>query len=176
MDTGKKLREADFFLKALHKTSFNNRDEFHYYQSAFLSSYRSILDIMLYDFAELYRIGLTRENRLFYSDFNRVTHATQNTRALEFIKWWRQKERSFQKERLWRMRPEIVHRGYPEMRIKVYAHFSVIVSSEKSISNKSPISKFQVKDSEVLEMCQKGLDSMKDIVRQAEKKFGFTLT
>ena len=176
MDTGKKVREADYFLNVLQQTSFNNRDEFHYNLSAFLSAYRSILDIMLYDFAEIYRIGLTRENKMFYHDFNSVAHATQNTRAYKFIRWWKQKRDSYSDDPLWRMRLEIVHRGYPEMRARVYACFSSIVSSERSISNKIRISEFQVTDSEVLEMCQKGLDSMKDIVRQAEKKFGFTLT
>jgi len=100
MDSGKKLREAEYFLKTLQQISFNNRDELHYNLSAFLSAWRSILDIMLYDFAELYRIGQTRENNISDYEFDLVARATQNTRALDFIKWWRQKERSFHNERL----------------------------------------------------------------------------
>jgi hypothetical protein len=89
---------------------------------------------MLYDFAELFKIGLTRENKISDHDFGLVANATQNSRAIDFIKWWRKKVSSLSSNRLWHMRPEIVHRGCPEMRARVYAHFPVIVPSDRSVS------------------------------------------
>jgi hypothetical protein len=176
MDTGKKLREAEYFLEALLQTNFNKRDEFHYNLSAFLSAWRSILDVMLYDFAELFKIGLTRENRISDYDFALVARATRNTRALKFIKWWRKKVSSLSNNKLWHMRPVIVHRGYPEMRERVYTHFPVIVPSDRSNSDETQTSEFRITESEILEMCQNGLDSMKEIVKEAERTFGYTLT
>jgi hypothetical protein len=178
MDTGKKLREAQYFLEALLQTNFNKRDEFHYNLSAFLSAWRSILDVMLYDFAEIFKIGLIRENKMFHESFEKAASATRNTRASEFIKWWRKKKEvsSLSNNILWRMRPEIVHRGYPEMRARVCAQFSVIVPSDGANSDETQTSEFWVTDLEILKMCQNGLDSMKEIVKETERTFGYTLT
>ncbi|MFA5364916.1 MAG: hypothetical protein WC325_07025 [Candidatus Bathyarchaeia archaeon] len=176
MDTGKKLMEAEYFLEILLQTDFNKRDEFHYNLSAFLSAWRSIFDIMLYDFAEIFKIGLSRESKIYDESFALAAHNTQNTQALGFIKWWRKKVNNLSKNRLWDMRPEIVHRGYPEMRTKAYANFSVIVASDNPNLDETQTSKFTVTDSEILKMCNEGLDSMKDIVNEAERTFGYTLT
>jgi hypothetical protein len=178
MDTGKKLREAEYFLEALRQTNFNKRDEFHYNLSAFLTAWRSILDVMLYDFAELFKIGLTRENKMFPESFEKAARTSRNTRALEFIKWWKKEKEvsSLSNNILWRMRSENVHRGYPEKRARGYPRFSVIVPSDRSNSDETQTSEFILTESEILKICQNGLDSMKEIVKEAERTFGYTLT
>jgi hypothetical protein len=48
----------------------DNEDEFHFILSAFLSAWRSVLDVMLYDFADHYKIGLSRDDKMFPIDRN----------------------------------------------------------------------------------------------------------
>ena len=112
MQAKRKLGEARHFLDELERTS-ENPEEFNYNLSAFLSAWRSVLDIMLYDFAEKYSLGLTREDRLIEYGFEIVAKALNRTDALKFLKWWRQQVQEVGKNPLCYKRKVIVHRGYP---------------------------------------------------------------
>lgn len=192
MDTRKKLQEAKYFLDMLPHTK--NKDEFHFTLSAFLSAWRSVLDVMLYDFAEYYDIGLTREDKMFPHDYWIVVYAKKNKNALEFFKWWSKKIKDLSNNSpLWNMRPEIVHRGYPEVRQKIYvpntissgsATFVSVPPEEASIPSGafpvtiSPIyasDLFQVKFSDVIDLCKEGFALMESIVTEAEKTFNVSL-
>jgi len=188
MDTRKKLKEAEYFLKALPYT--HNTDQFYYTLSAFLSAWRSVLDVMLYDFAEHYNVGLTRKDKMYPHDFWIVAHAQKHANALEFFSWWNKKIEELSKNKLWKMRPEIVHRGYPEIKHKIYvpdtiSSGSIVIVSGEEIGGVSggPFATtdfssdfFEVKASDVVKMCNEGFVLMESIVNEAEKKFGISLT
>ena len=59
MDTGFKLEEAKFFFEKLGKCD-KTEDEYLYYFTAFLNSWRGIWDVMLYDFVSDYIPGLSK--------------------------------------------------------------------------------------------------------------------
>ena len=108
--TRKKLAEAQFFLDRLEGAATNS-DHFYYNISAFLSAWRSTLDIMLYDFAEMFPLGFTREDDLKMRDFKVAARAAQNTEAIRFINWWDNKQSSLGSTPLWKKRNINVHRG-----------------------------------------------------------------
>lgn len=188
MDTRKKLKEAEYFLNALSSTG--NKDEFHYTLSAFLSAWRSVLDIMLYDFAEHYNIGLTRKDKMYAHDFWIVVHVQKHAQALQFFNWWNKKRDELSENKLWKMRPEIVHRGYPEIRHKIYVPDTISsgfvdivtdvqvggVSGGAFATTDFSSEFFEVNVSDVIEMCKEGFDLMVSIVNEAEERFGIPLT
>lgn len=86
MDTRNKLKEGKYFLDALIQTQ-DEPELCDYYLSAFLSAWRSVLDVMLYDFAEHYSLGITIEDYMTPHGFWLVSKALKNTQALGFYKW-----------------------------------------------------------------------------------------
>lgn len=139
MDTRDKLEEARYFLDSLRGEENPNR--FNYTLSAFLGAWRSVMDIMLYDVAELWRLGLTRENRITDNEFSVAAKALNHSNATRFIRWWRQKRGLLKQNALWKKRTLIIHRGYPpNMRqFRVYITESLALSSTFSISTNTEL-------------------------------------
>jgi len=80
MDTRDKLEEAQYFLNSLRDEEDPNR--FNYNLSAFLGAWRSVLDIMLYDLAEVWTLGLTREDRITDNEFSVAAKALNYSDAI----------------------------------------------------------------------------------------------
>lgn len=110
MDTRTKLGEAKYFLDILSSMA-NNPDGFYYNLSAFLSAWRSTLDVMLYDFAEHFSLCSTREDDMNLRDFKVVARALHKTEALRFISWWERNQGILGNTPLWKKRNINVHRG-----------------------------------------------------------------
>lgn len=110
MDTRSKLSEAQYFLDNLPNVQ-NNPEEFYYNLSAFLTAWRSALDVMLYDLAEHFNLGFTREDEMTARDFTLAAKILGNTVATQFISWWRQKQGLLRATPLWRKRNINFHRG-----------------------------------------------------------------
>jgi len=125
MEAEKKIREAEYFLNQLNNIP-QDSDEFIYNLSAFLTAWRSVLDIILYDYAEKFNLGLTREEKVTDRDFEVAARALQHTQALQFIKWWRDQCNRIARDpllgKLWKIRVKIVHRGYPPMRREFFLY------------------------------------------------------
>jgi len=103
-----KIEEANYFLRRLCRA---RPEVFHYYLSAFLSSWRSVLDVMLYDFAQLYSLGFDSRNRIDDEGFEIAARATKQREALSFLDWWRRQFEHVSKSPLYRARNMIIHRG-----------------------------------------------------------------
>ena len=123
MESKRKLDEARYFLGSLEHTT-EDGEEFYYNLGAFLNSWRSVLDIMPYDFAEKYQLGFTRDDRVEDYEFQMASRALNHTNALKFLKWWRQQVGKIQIDPLSRKRIDIVHHGYPE---KVYIDYTCLM-------------------------------------------------
>jgi len=185
MDTINKLREAKYFLEAVTKTKTTQKRLFIYNLSAFLSAWRSVLDVMLYDFAVHYCIGLTRADRVLPHDFWIVAKAQNNTQALEFFKWWNKKRGELSNNPLWNMRHIIVHRGYPEITHRLYVPASSSSGGTGFILNIEAIPEgillpasntyVDIDFPDLLDMCKKGYALMVSIVMEAREKFGVEL-
>lgn len=197
MDTTRKLEEAEYFLGTLIKTK-DTPEVFQFYLSAFLSAWRSVLDIMLYDFAEYYSLGFTRENFLDDRCFKAVAAALANEDALRCIEWWRRKQGRLQQNTLWRKRSINVHRGYPTViattfylsgsggtsmtftpppdvigNVDVSEDAIPTTTAESETREEVRFSDFP--DNDVVGMCTQALNVMKEIVAEAERLFGIEL-
>ena len=115
MQAEEKLEEARYFLTLLQNTPQDNahEKEFMYLVSAFLSSWRSVFDIMLYDYAAKFSLGFSRDEEITERDFEIAARVTNNTQALLFLRWWRQQLNVLAQNPVWTKRKVIVHRGYP---------------------------------------------------------------
>ena len=84
MDTRNKLSEAKYFLEILFGVQ-DDTDKFYYNLSAFITAWRSTLDYMLYDFAEIFNLGFTRDDEMTEKEFRAVSNSLNKTKALAFI-------------------------------------------------------------------------------------------
>jgi len=137
MQVKEKLNEAHYFLDLLKSTPQDNthEKEFMYILSAYLNSWASVLDVLLYDYLEKFSLGFSRNDRITEREFEVAARALKNTQALSFVQWWKQQLGVLSKDPLWTKRNLIVHRGYPPT-MHVYAIYiaeSIAVSSTISI-------------------------------------------
>lgn len=185
METRKKLEETRFFLEKFQKSLVRVAEkESYYYLSAFLGAWRSVLDVMLYDFAEFYSLGLTREDRMDGSGFYIVAKAQSNSQALKFFKWWNKKIERLSRNKLWKMRPRIIHRGYPKI-TQIYVPESISSGSgialnlpEKADAIVAYITNgriAQIEYTTLPEECKNAFKLMEDIIIEAERKFSVKL-
>lgn len=188
MDTGKRLREAKFFLGFLVACS-TEREDLDFYLSAFLNAWRSVLDIMLYDFAEKFSLPFTRKEKIMASDFELVGRQDIS----KFIKWWKTKWNLLSKNPLWAMRNVTCHRGYPPrttsttiylsgsgatsetVSFVMHPHFSNIHPSPREPVFHPPPSKEwyfeEIRDESGKKVCRLAYKKMAEIVKEAEEKF-----
>jgi len=182
METRKKLEEARFFLEEFRKSVRGvTEKKSSYYLSAFLGAWRSVLDVMLYDFAKYYSLGLTQEDKVGYGEFLIVAKAQSNDKALDFLKWWAKKIQKLSKNKLWKMRRVIIHRGYPEI-MQVYVP-PTISSSAFAIPKEADAVKGYIARGKIIRFeyttlpkdCKNAFRLVEDIVTDAEKKFNVKL-
>ena len=95
-------------------------EEFYFNLSAFLNAWRSILDVMMYDFNDFFALGFSREDEITEKEFGAVANALKNIQATEFIEWWRKKQGLLRNNKLWSKRNVSFHRGYPPLSEKIY--------------------------------------------------------
>jgi hypothetical protein len=125
-----KLAEAEYFFLAIKRT-LHNPDKLNYNLSAFFSAWRSIPDVMLYDFANRYSLGFTEEDRLTAYEFRIAARVLNEDRALQFLKWWNQRCEKIRASPLYRKRNIVVHRGKPVLRYVVYLPTSLASELDK---------------------------------------------
>ena len=104
MHSKEKLAEAHYFLDAALRTKARD-DEFSHNVSAFLGACYSTMEVMVYDFAEKYGLGFTREDYLTERDFFVASKALKLEKAMEFHDWWDRTRGSLGQNPLWGKRP-----------------------------------------------------------------------
>jgi hypothetical protein len=187
LNTRNKLEEAHYFSRRLKETK-DDPKIYYYYLSAFLTAWRSVLDVMLYDFAEHYPLRLDRkvfiDNYIFWVAANAINH----TEALNFIVWWNEKADIVRKNELSKMRITSVHKGFPPRTVyapPTLSSGSIIFATSGVIAGSSgdfriatptavyhPISPSDIFEiSEVIKKCEEGYKLIESIVIEAEKRF-----
>lgn len=148
MDAREKVREAQFFLDRMKelerklKAGEKRAAEFTYYLDAFLSSWTSVLEIIRYDFAEKYRVGITREMRITDQQFETaatVSKSMGDEGFSDFIDWLKGEENKLRNKNrtLFDKRKKIVHREFIHARrgYRVVAHtYAVNISGADSLT------------------------------------------
>jgi hypothetical protein len=137
MDTRKKLNEAKYFLDWLPKLQ-EDEVTFQYHLNAFLNAWRSVLDILLYDFVvEKYALGFTREIEINDKEAFAVALVLKQQEAIKFVKWWRKKQGILYADPLWKKRTVSFHRGNLQIFYQFYGYGTG--SSSSTISADSAI-------------------------------------
>jgi len=186
MQAEDKLEEARYFLDKLRNLE-ENLIEFKYNLSAFVSSWRSVLDVLLYDYAEKY-FKIVREEQVKITPevFSIGASAFNVPDAKKFIEWYYEKMRKLRDNRLWKLRIFFVHKG--STLPKDYVKWELIVPLESSCSlsmhiegverilvfkgDKMPtLFAGRLSQEEMLKLCMQGFDSMTKIVTEAKATF-----
>jgi len=180
LNTRNKLEEARFFLNKVQETMTDSKIN-HFYLSAFLASWRSIPDVLLYDFAEHYRItdyykklecvtsfrAMTTE-----SSFRLAARNLRNSEALEFIGWWVRKMKEIRNLELSSKRIEAVHKGLQSYPI-IVSPFAT--SKGFNLAGYVRYEKYVADMSDIVGKCQEGFALMEDIVNETEREFDVSL-
>ena len=204
MDTRKKLREANYFmgelLGELGKRG-QTPEPFDFYMSAFLHAWRGVLDVMLYDFAEHFSLGFSREDELNIDNFKKAAESKKCADGIEFSDWWLDKQKMLRNNPLWSKRNITTHRGYVGMIEHVY-YLSGSGATSSSVSyyfaqaDASDVSKGTIPVSthaviqpdfaskqlgfvgisgDAIAVCRNALSDMERIVEEAERAFKVSL-
>jgi len=185
LNTRNKLEEARFFLNKVQETMTDSKIN-HFYLSAFLASWRSVLDVLLYDFAEYYgmidyygkqpaRKNVPFKKMTSRESFRVAAADLRDSAALEFIDWWDEKMeevRVLWNHRLWKKRTEAIHEGLKPYPIIV---LPFATSTEFSFAGYARYKRYVEDMSDFIEKCQEGLALMERIVSDAELEFGVSL-
>ena len=86
MGVDEKVAEAEYFLRRLKAAYPSN--EFKFELSAFLSSARSVVDYLLEEYNQKYRLGITSGDKLTIPTFKAQAASTGNPDASRFIAWY----------------------------------------------------------------------------------------
>jgi len=172
-----KLEEAQYFLEQFRKTTLSSKKN-RFYLSAFLHAWRSVIDVMLYDFARYYGLynfkNPNRSNHIvkFADHIQKTARNQKKKQAVEFIDWWFGKLLEVYKSELSGMRKLVTHTG--GLTLPEYVQ-------------EAPLGRFSLRDyihakqieEEIAvteETCQEGYSLVENIVDEAEKKFSVKLS
>jgi hypothetical protein len=153
----------------------------YFYLSAFLASWRSIPDVLLYDFAEHYGItdyykklecvtsfrAVTNE-----SSFRRAARNLRNSEALEFVDWWARNMKEIRKLELSSKRIEAVHKGLQPYPIIV---LPFATPTGFNLAGYVRYEKYVADMGAIIGKCQEGFALMEGIVNEAEREFDVSL-
>jgi hypothetical protein len=147
IEANEKLREAKYFLEQMRRLDFMCLEtgmfedkEFSYNFDGFIVAWHSVLDILRFDFAEKFSLGITRQERASRDYFRHLAEglASKNPKdfseAVDFYEWMSRQEDDLLKRHalLLEKRHVIAHRGIVQTGIgeeTVERDFAVNVSS-----------------------------------------------
>lgn len=168
MSVMNKLEECRFFLTQVQEESDDPKIN-SFYQSAFLSAWRSLLEYLLYDYAEYY--GITK----YYA---KLEHATsfktwtdersfrfaakdlENNGALKFIRWWVDKRKDLSSHELYTKKIDFPVIILPRL-----------TSGTFSLRNYGIRQKYYDDRDTIIANFQKGLTLMENLLNEAERRF-----
>jgi hypothetical protein len=136
MEAEKKLRAAEYHLRRMSEEYERSTEIFTYELECFLVTARSVLDVLLYDFAKKFQLGIDVNERLDYNTFRNRATKKNNIRASEFIEWWQKTKKELENSKvgfLLKKRDIAVHRGSVEPDIKEVKIYEKIVPTESII-------------------------------------------
>ena len=193
-----KLREAMYFLCRMEDCQTGHHDSiFNYNLDAFLVVWASIPDILLYDFAERFGFKISRDDRMEKDGFELVAKSHGHKDALAFFVWWKKAFRKLANKHhiLFGKRKVVTHRGpvkvgrRREVKERVYLiDMSVgvtgvpawadeetqgtgVVPGTRLVPSKirSIIYFAENPKEDILHICERAWDDMKNLVDEAEK-------
>lgn len=206
-----KLAEAFYFLERLRNASramdsdngnaLELEDKFKFNLSAFVQAWRSVFDVLMYDYAEKYfKYSPERKVKIYPDDFRRIAEVLENRgypAPRKFFNWYKENKNILDKERLWNLRLFFVHRGgrkletrhkdkcvlrMPRPRFEVYVPPSVASAGtatsvpvyfgkDMKVETQKELVIAEMRATEILVECEKAYSLMQKIVEEARKSF-----
>jgi len=187
-----KLDEAAYFLEHLEK--FEDRKElFDCNLSAFVVSWHSVIDVMLYDFAEGFSLNLTRDDYLGEDQFRLAAKVLDRKEALDFLRWLINETRKLREKHriLFERRRVTVHRGKGSTFLAYAVNWSpspvaVSVTGSQWVPSPLPMSEYaeglpiETQSAEIrfaerpnesaISICRRAYEDMKKLVEDAGKE------
>lgn len=176
------LEAVRFFLGKFEETSAAKTNIRQYYLYAFLATWRTVLDALLYDLADYYGIidEIRERNprplneKIDHKSFYCAAERLGNHQAEEALKWWFERRKEIEKLDLYADRIRFVHEGLPP--IDYYlppltdenGHF--LLKKLKTWIDKEPELKAEERK------LQEGFSTVEKIVCAAENKFEISLS
>jgi len=179
MQSDQKLKEAQYFLGKLNLGL--DFEELAYNLSAFVSAWRSVFDVLLYDYAETY-FNVNREEKIYITrtTFQMVAKATRNHDAEKFIAWYNKRLGVVHKHELRSVRNFLIHKG--SLVREIYVPVDIASSTTATyrvppdvdtliLSRDRRLIAVSLDVPQILKKCNNGFALMKKIVEEAKDKF-----
>ena len=83
-----KLKAAENSLNRMNKVTTKSALWMPYFHT-FLSSVFGAKEDLLYDYAEKYNLGISKDNRIYANDFENKAKEQNNQSAIKFIEWYK---------------------------------------------------------------------------------------
>ena len=192
-----KLGEAKYFLEKL-KSSTNS--ELGYNLSAFIQAWRSVFDVLLYDYAEQYLLySEERKIKTSKNSFREIAIVMENYGKdipKKFIDWYQEKESELSKEQFWNLRIFFVHRGGSKIEkgstvkktltvkpIEIYVPPSAIsgdaisptsasvITGRTEVKTEKELTIAKMPETVIIGESEKTYSLMEEIVKEARNKF-----
>lgn len=194
MQAEDKLAEANYFLEKLRDSK---EVEFRFNLSAFIQAWRSVFDVLLYDYAEKYfKYSAERNiktNKHKFKDIADVLENRGDSEPKKFIEWYEKKEKILRESPFWNLRIIFVHRGGAKGNLKrpvqviipveVYVPPSAISAGtvppkfvyrrgkRMQVKTEEELFIARMREIEIRRECKKVFLLMKEIVEEARKSF-----
>ena len=178
-NTRNKLEEARYFLEQFGETITKPKKN-RFYLSAFLHAWRSVIDIMLYDFAKycgLYNFKNPNKFNnvvMFAEHISKTARNQKKNQAVEFIEWWFGKRLEVYKSELSGMRKQSTHIG--GLKLPEFDQKHQQGAHAFSLQNYIYFQKFEKEITLTIEACQEGYSLIENIVNEAEEKLNVKLS
>lgn len=115
MEAEKKLRGAIYRLQRMEELYSKDDESFFYEFEDFLVRVRSVPDVLLEDFNKKFSLGISLEEKLYPQTFENRACQLGNTKAIDFIQFWKSEMKQIRCDRIGSMllekRDFAVHRG-----------------------------------------------------------------
>jgi len=178
-----KLDEAKYFLGKLKEISRTisaesdwkeGRDvyviepKYKYNFSACTQALRSVFDILLYDYAEKYKLIVGRQDYIDKNKFSTKAKACGSSESRKFIKWYNEKLEELMKEPLFFIRKVTAHKGgiWMDTQLK-----NTYTKTKEGIKIEKEIYIGAIPETVATSECEKVYVLMDEIVKEAREKF-----
>ena len=178
-----KLQEAKYFLDRLKEISRTISAESHWQEgrdvyaieskfkhsfSACVTALRSVFDVLLYDYAEKYKLIESRQDHMNRNEFSKKAKKCGSSESRKFINWYDEKFKELEKIPLFFVRIATVHRGGSWMDTKIKDSYMI---TKEGIEIEKEIQIGAMPETVAVSECEKIYLQMDKIVKEAREKF-----
>ncbi len=100
LEAEKKLQGAKYHLDRMRELYLDNEKFFTYELESFLAKTRSVPDVLLEDYNQIFSLGISLQDKLDPKIFENKAKQLKLPTAISFIKWWKNEMNNLRTDRL----------------------------------------------------------------------------